>query len=614
MSALLALALACGGPDLPIADFEGADYGAWTVEGTAFGAAPAHGTLANQQPVSGFEGKGLANSYLGGDAAQGTLVSPPFVIERAFVDLLVGGGNHPGETCVELLVDGAVVRTATGADDERLDWESWDVRELAGTSARIRIADRSGAGWGHVNVDSIVQSDERRGVQIVDAPLHAETYRPQFHFSARTNWLNDPNGLVWCAGEYHLFFQHNPHGREWGNMTWGHAVGTDLVHWTQLEDALAPDALGTIFSGSAAVDWTNSAGFGKGGEAPIVALYTAAGGTSPESQGKPFTQCLAYSTDRGRTFTKYAGNPVLPHVAGENRDPKLVWHAPSARWIVALYLEGERFALYSSPDLKSWTQLQELVVPGCSECPDFFEMPVAGEASSRAWVFTAANGHYLVGGFDGKRFVPEGAPLRADWGRNFYAVQTWSDLPAADGRRIQIAWMNGGKYPRMPFNQQMSFPCELTLRRTPEGLRLFRAPVREIESLRGATHAATDLALHGARPLEAAGDLFDLELEIAPGDASGVGLRWREETIAYSPRTGELDCLGCSAALPLDGGRLKLRVLIDRTSIEVFGRRPGRSFSSCFLPRGKRGLELFAEGGTARASVRVHELRSAWGP
>ena len=613
MSTLLALTLSLGGPDLVLADFEGADYGAWTVEGTAFGSGPARGTLANQQAVAGFEGQGLVNTYLGGDAAQGALTSPPFAIERAFLNFLVGGGNHPGETCVELLVEGKVVRTATGADSERLEWESFDLREFAGKSARLRIADRSSAGWGHVNVDAIAQSDERRAEELVTAPLYAETYRPQFHFSARANWLNDPNGLVWYAGEYHLFFQHNPEGIQWGNMSWGHAVSTDLVHWKQLEHALLPDALGTIFSGSAAVDWTNSAGFEKGGEKTIVALYTAAGSSSPQSQGRPFTQCLAYSTDRGRTFTKYAGNPVLPHVAGENRDPRLVWHAPSARWILALYLQGETYALYSSTDLKSWTQLQELVVPGSSECPDFFELPVAGEPATRKWIFTGANGHYLVGDFDGQRFAPEGAPQRADWGRNFYAVQTWNDLPASDGRRIQIAWMNGGSYPRMPFNQQMSFPCELVLRRTAEGLRIFRTPVHEIESLRTRTKELQITELERLLPVETASELLDLELEFETAGAKQLELRWRGETIAYDVAKRTLSALGAAVELPPVEGKLALRVLIDQSSIEVFGNGGIVSLSNCFVPRGRRGLELYASGGTARAKLRVHELASAWG-
>jgi fructan beta-fructosidase len=202
------------------------------------------------------------------------------------------------------------------------------------------------------------------------APAYGERLRPQFHFTSRTNWLNDPNGLVFYKGEYHLFFQHNPSGINWGNMTWGHAVSTDLLHWRQLDDALKPDRLGTIFSGSAVVDWDNTAGFQSGNEKTLVAIFTSA--------GKPFTQSMAYSTDRGRSWRKYDKNPVLNHVAGENRDPKVIWHVPTKRWIMALYLDGEKYALFSSPDLKRWEKLCDLPEFGASECPDFFELQITG--------------------------------------------------------------------------------------------------------------------------------------------------------------------------------------------------------------------------------------------
>src|SRR5207249_4140580 len=251
-----------------------------------------------------------------------------------------------------------------------------------------------------INVDDIIMTDENPTEEIKTAPLYAETYRPQFHFTAQQNWHNDPNGLVYYKGEYHLFFQHNPFGINWGNMTWGHAISRDLVHWEQIANAIEPDRLGTIFSGSAVVDWKNTAGFQTGKEKPLEAIYTAAGDTSPESKVQPYTQCIAYSNDRGRTWTKYAGNPVLKHIVGGNRDPKVVWHEATHRWILALYLDGDKFAFFSSPDLKNWAHLHDINVPGCGECPDFFEIPVEGNKTERKWVWTAANGHYLVGTFD----------------------------------------------------------------------------------------------------------------------------------------------------------------------------------------------------------------------
>jgi sucrose-6-phosphate hydrolase SacC (GH32 family) len=203
------------------------------------------------------------------------------------------------------------------------------------------------------------------------AKLYDEQFRPQFHFSPQKNWMNDPNGLVFYQGEYHLFFQHNPTGLGWGNMTWGHAVGPDLVHWKQLDHAILPDRLGTIFSGSAVIDCENTAGFQTGQEKPIVCIYTSA--------GKPFTQSIACSNDRGRTWTKYAQNPVLKHVAGDNRDPKVFWHEPTRKWIMALFLDGNTYALFGSPNLKDWTKLGEVPVPGGGECPDFFPLAVDGD-------------------------------------------------------------------------------------------------------------------------------------------------------------------------------------------------------------------------------------------
>lgn len=450
------------------------------------------------------------------------------------------------------------------------------------------------------------------------AAPYSEVYRPQFHFTAREGWLNDPNGLVFYKGEYHLFFQHNPKGREWGNMTWGHAVSPDLVHWRQLPNAIEPDALGTIFSGSAVVDGDNTAGFQTGNEKTLVALYTAAGGTSPESQGQPFTQCLAYSNDRGRTWTKYAKNPVLGHLVKENRDPKVVWYAATKQWIMALFKDGHTFAFFSSPDLKQWTHLHDITVAGCGECPDFFEMPIEAEEGRTRWVWTAANGHYLIGAFDGRKFTPETGPHRMDYGKNYYAVQTYSDIPRSDGRRIQIAWMNGGKYPDMPFNQQMSLPCELRLQAFPEGLRLTRRPVREIERLRAQGRSWTGESLAPGQNLLAgvSGELLEIRAEIEPGAAAEVGFRVRGEAITYSAKDQKLSCLGADAPLePLDG-RIRLHIFVDRTSIEVFGNDGRVSLTSCFLPaRENRALESFAVGAAARlVSLEVYELRSAWAP
>jgi sucrose-6-phosphate hydrolase SacC (GH32 family) len=330
----------------------------------------------------------------------------------------------------------------------------------------------------------------------------------------------------------------------------------------------------------------------------------------------PFTQSIAWSTDRGRTWKKYGKNPVLGHISGANRDPKVFWHEPTGKWVMALYLDGEAFALYGSPDLKAWSKLCDVPMPGTGECPDFFELPIDGDGANRKWVYWGGNGNYRLGTFDGTTFRPETPPIRSLWGANDYAAQTYSDIPAGDGRRIQIAWMNGGQYPGMPFNQQMGFPRVLTLRTTSEGPRLFMMPVREIETIRGKKHAWSGLAVRPGSapfaPLE--GDLWDIEAEIDPGAAEEVGLEIRGVPVAYDAKGKAVKALGRSAPLEPAGGRVRLRILVDRTSIEVFAGDGRVVMCSCFLPDpAERSLGAFAKGGEASfAALEIHELKSVW--
>ncbi len=542
---------------------------------------------------------------LGGDDATGTLTSPVFLIARPYINFLIGGGNRPGEAFIKLLVDGKPYSTATGGNDEKLIWMHWEVKNLQGKKAQIQIVDNAKGSWGHINIDQIVQSNQERGE--LPAQLYDETYRPQFHFSARTNWLNDPNGLVFYDGEYHLFFQHNPSGIQWGEMTWGHAVSPDLVHWKQLDHAILPDRMGTIYSGSAVVDWNNTAGFQTGKEKVLVAMYTSA-----ERNGQKYSQCIAYSNDRGRTWTKYDKNPVLPYVAPCNRDPKLIWYAPTKQWIVTIYLTGQDYALFTSPDLKSFTRLQNVPPFGNAECPDFYPMPVDGNAAQIKWVFSGANGRYVTGDFDGHKFVLDSQHSQPmDWGKNYYAAQTYSDIPASDGRRIQIAWMNGGVYPKMPFNQQMSFPTELKLQRFPEGLRICRTPVREIELLHSDPHEWHDLTVKpGENPLaDIHGDLFEIRAEIEPGDATEVGFNIRGHQVACHIADQKLTCLGGIAPMPLVNKRLTLQILVDRSSLEVFANNGYVAMTSCFVPDPKTASLSFTPWAVMPNSSTCKRLR-----
>jgi sucrose-6-phosphate hydrolase SacC (GH32 family) len=443
--------------------------------------------------------------------------------------------------------------------------------------------------------------------------LYNEKYRPQFHFTPRKNWTNDPNGLVYYKGEYHLFFQHNPFGINWGNMTWAHAVSTDLIHWKQLPNAIEPDELGTIYSGSAVVDWNNTSGFQTGKENVLVAFYTSAGEHAPVR--KPYTQSIAYSNDRGRNWVKYKNNPVIGHIRGSNRDPKVIWHEPAKTWIMALYLDDNDFLLLSSKNLKQWTQLQQLKLDGSSECPDFFELPVDRKPNNTRWVFWGANGRYLLGTFDGKKFTPESGPHESRVG-NHYAAQTYSDIPESDGRRIQIAWMAKGKFPDMPFNQQMSIPCELTLRTTPEGIRLFRVPVKEIKNIRGQKKTWKKKDIKPGQDLLAGtkAELFEIRTAIELGSAKQVALNLRGHELLYDVDKKELSCKGREAKLEPVKGRIFLHILVDRTSIEIFANRGRVSmFYSFPIDPQNRSVGLFARGGDAKLrKLNLWHLKSIW--
>ena len=692
-----------------IADFEGADYGAWKTTGAAFGSGPARGTLPRQGKVEGFEGKGLVNSYLGGDAGIGTLTSPEFKIERRFITFLIGGGKDPERTALHLLVAGKVVRRATGPNDkpggsEALAPGSWDVAEFLGQTAAIRIVDEAKGGWGHINVDHLVQTDQlpapllvdakrdfsitrrylylpiktgapkrkvtllvdgraevRNDIELADsapdwwapmdasawrgktvtlsvdrlpadsaalsaitqdetlqdaASLYREPLRGQFHFSSQRGWINDPNGLVFFRGEYHLFYQHNPYGWNWGNMHWGHAVSPDLVHWRELGDVLAPDAFGPMYSGSAVVDWNNTSGFGRDGQPPLVLFYTAA--------GNPTTQCLAYSLD-GRSFTKFSGNPILPQITRGNRDPKVFWHQPTKKWVMVLYVASPEkqhtVQFFTSPNLREWT-LGSVTVGGPTtqkflyECPDFFELPVDGDRSRRKWVLTAANSVYAIGSFDGATFTPEHIELPGHRGRGFYAAQTFSDLPSTDGRRIQIGWFQTPT-PGMSFNQSMTIPLELNLASTPSGPRLTMNPARELVGLRTRTQRfdSTILRPDSANPLAALrAELVELRADFDAGESSEVTFTVRGVKISYGTRTQEITVNDLRAPAPLRAGRQRLTIYCDRTGLEIFASDGLTYLPFPFTPRpDDLALNVACLSGQVNfRTLEVHELKSIW--
>lgn len=472
-------------------------------------------------------------------------------------------------------------------------WAFVDVAAWKGKTLKLELKPGSDA------LAAVTQGDELKA----DAPLYGEEQRPQFHFTSRRGWLNDPNGMVYYKGEYHLYYQHNPYGWAWGNMHWGHAVSKDLLHWEELPIALRPFRYGDwAFSGSAVVDAANTSGFKSGDEDVLVGAYTSTG------RG----ECILYSNDRGRSWTEYAGNPVVKH---PGRDPRLLWHAPSKQWVMAVYHEPAKdqkgIQIHTSPDLKTWTLRS--YIAGFYECPDLFELPADGDASKGKWVLLGADGHYLLGTFDGAEFKPEGGK-QAVWHGNFYASQTFSNTP--DGRRIQIGWARGTDFPGQPFNQQMNVPVELELKSMSDGLRMVARPVKEIESLRGEKKSWGKVALKpGENPLSAVkAELADLELVLRPGDTDSIVFDLRGLRLVYDAKKEQLSSKKIVAPLKKEGGVVRLRVLVDRGSVEVFGN--GGAVALCVAalpPRSNLGYAVTVAGGDAQIeSLDVWELRSTW--
>jgi fructan beta-fructosidase len=520
------------------------------------------------------------------------------VATRNYLNLPIRNGAPMRRMSVT--IDGRIVREFDIQLAERNpDW--WAFLDLQPFNGKKVILEADHLPSDSQALSSIYQDDE-----IADAEsLYQEPLRPQVHFSTRRGWINDANGPIYYAGEYHLFYQHNPYGWDWGNMHWGHAVSADLVHWRELPIGLYPHTYGDMaYSGSAVIDWNNTAGFKTSTNDVMVVAYTSTG------RG----ECIAFSNDRGRTFTDYPGNPVVKNVG---RDPRIFWYAPSNHWSMVVYNEDpglpRGFAFYSSTNLREWTCRSR--ISDFFECPDLFPLPVDGKMDQIKWVLNDASGDYLVGRFDGGTFTAETGKLKGNGGNAFYASQTFTEMPEGDGRRVQISW---GRVPTpgMPFNQMMLFPTELSLRTFPEGIRLCAVPVRELESLRQNEYSWTGLSLAaGKNPLMGIrGDLMELNAEFEPGTAEQVMFTFRGVAVSYTVATQRISCDGMSNLLPLTNGKIKLRILADRTSIEIFG-----NDGQLYMPMranysvGDKTHAISVQGGQVSfESLKVHTLKSAW--
>lgn len=495
------------------------------------------------------------------------------------------------------------------------------------------------------------------------APAETSRFRPAIHFTARDTWLNDPNGLVFHNGLYHLFFQNNPYGNVWGNMSWGHATSRDLLHWTEHPVAIACDETEDIFSGSVVVDHGNTSGFGTADAPALVAIYTSAFKTASEHSGTQ-AQSLAYSTDAGMTWQKYLRNPVLTRDSAHFRDPKVFRYEGDhgACWImVAVEAQHQKVVFYRSEDLKAWEFLSDFgpmnADAGEWECPDLFPLAVDGDPDNIKWVLIVnvnpgavaggSGGQYFVGQFDGARFLPDASSVAApagvsvlggsaasaaalpqclwlDWGRDCYASVSFSNVP--DGRRIIIGWMNNWDYanqlPTAPWRSSMTLAREVRLTAANGSARLIQQPVLAghsvaVEQMNTSMFELQDSVLR--LPDAVPGSAQVIEAEIRPGSAERIVFRLFGSSdgsmgviLSYDTtsarlildrrQSGDTSFHGKfasveSAPVDLEDGVLKLQIVVDHCSVEVFAQGGKVVLTDLIFPEaGHQENWLSAEG------------------
>ena len=498
-----------------------------------------------------------------------------------------------------------------------------------------------------------------KNIEIFDSS-YSEKYRPQFHFSPEAHWMNDPNGLVYFEGEYHLFYQYFPDSNVWGPMHWGHAVSKDMINWKHLPVALFPDSLGYIFSGSAVADVKNTSGLGSAENPPLVAIFTYHDPIGEKKGSLKFqNEGLAFSKDKGRTWTKYPGNPVLKNPGIRDfRDPKVFWHNESGKWIMILAV-NDRVHLYSSPNLREWTFLSEFgkgigAHGGVWECPDLFRMRVKG-TNEMKWVMLVSinpggpNGgsatQYFVGNFDGTNFIKENKDIQwVDWGRDNYAGVTWSNIPENDGRILFLGWMSNWQYanvvPTHVWRSAMTVPRELALMKADNGYLLVSNPVRELETLRAEKTQLYE-ELHGSKTvrevfidsinLSQCELIIDFELLSNSVDSLGIILQNREDErliIGYTNKQKQLFVdrtlagpsgfskafAGISKAPYKAGKEIRFHIFLDASSAELFVDHGNRVLTNLVFPTsGFNQLKIFSSGGNVIIKrAEFHNLNRIW--
>ncbi|RYG46875.1 MAG: DUF4980 domain-containing protein [Chitinophagaceae bacterium] len=532
-------------------------------------------------------------------------VSSYFKPEKKYLVLPVKNGAPKKNA--EIWIDGVLTRYFDiELAEENPDWYAYlQIDQWKGKDVELRVD--------KVSKKSKVFSPILQSDKDTNSNIYGESIRPQFHFSPKRGWVNDPNGMVYYNGEYHLFYQHNPYGRAWGNMTWGHAVSKDLIHWEHVDDALHPHQGGTVYSGGAVVDSFNTSKLGTNGKPAMVVFHTGS---------RAWAQYMSWTTD-GRNFHNF-DRAVVPRINKDNRDPKVIWYEPTKSWVMVVWVErgdNEQHSMQflTSPDLKNWTP-SSIVMGGIRndrylfECPEFYELPVDGSSGEKKWVLTGANTQYAIGTFDGITFKPEEERLQGQYGRDFYAPQTFSNEPK--GRRIEMGWWKTKTGTGTSnFEHSMSLPLEHRLIKTPDGIRLTRMPVKEVELLRGKLQQFKKLSLkeNGTNPLKNINtELAEISLETEPGKAKEIILTVRGLDIVYNVANSELLVDGMKAPVRLVNGKLKLVVYVDRTGVEIFANDGLIYMPVNFnLPAANRSFGLSAKGGTARISYAdIYELNS----
>jgi len=474
--------------------------------------------------------------------------------------------------------------------------------------------------------------------------LYTEQYRPQFHFSPAKNWCNDPNGLVYKDGVYHLFYQHNPFGNQWGHMSWGHATSKDLIHWKHLPVALKEENEVMIFSGTCVVDKNNTSGFGKNGKIPMVAVYT--GHIENISQ----SQHIAYSLDDGITWTKYNNNPILDLHKKDFRDPKIFWYEPKKYWVMCLMLPVEHIVqFYSSKNLKTWEHLSDFGPAGDTsgvwECPDLTAVPIEGMANKKKWLLQMsqnASMQYFVGGFDGVSFTNENTAAkinRPDYGPDYYAAIAYNQLPATV-LPTAIGWINNWNYandiPTTPWKSAMSLPRNLSVQKINEEWILIQKPIPAVSLLRKKIFHVANEMVDTIKNIPFNSNQFEMECDLFPGPSSVSGIRIAAGADHYfeigydavkqlfyidRSRSGNTSfhenfkkIARFEKNISLKNNKLRLDVYYDHSIVEVFINDGEAVFTSqVFAAEKDTGIYLFSNGEKCRYSdLTLWKIKTVW--